>query len=155
MSAEKRRNETQESVASTNSINPKENAEEREIPWYGYPVPTVRTMAALGHPTAEFARGARNDFRDTRAKPACVVLALALSTLLQFGCQGPCESLADRICGCEPNRLERDACQQQIRSAGNPDITPQENEVCETLLDTCTCDALEREDIQACGLSKT
>ena len=72
------------------------------------------------------------------------------------GCEGPCAALASKICGCEPNRSAEAACLQTVRSAMNfrPTVTEAENAACERLLDTCTCTALEDNDLLACGLAK-
>ncbi len=34
-------------------------------------------------------------------------------------------------------------------------VSPAEKLVCESLLETCTCEALDREDFAACGLTRT
>lgn len=71
------------------------------------------------------------------------------------GCDGPCRQLADRICGCETYVIERSACLQEVDSNGNVrQPSPEEDDRCVDLLDTCTCDALEREDFAACGLAQ-
>jgi hypothetical protein len=63
--------------------------------------------------------------------------------------------LAEQICACELNLREEDACLEAIRatSAGR---TPSEaeNQICELRLDGCTCEALEKGDLAACGLAK-
>lgn len=75
--------------------------------------------------------------------------------MIGSGCNGPCESLAERICSCEPNSLEERGCIEEVRTAmGTYSPTPAEMEACEAALDTCDCEALEREDLAACGLSK-
>ena len=78
------------------------------------------------------------------------LVALSLAS-----CNGPCESLAEKICSCEPNSTEEAGCIEQVRSEMNR-ITPSasQEEMCDSLLDGCDCEALEREDFAACGLSK-
>ena len=83
---------------------------------------------------------------------------LSLSPLLALliaSCSGPCESLAERICSCEPNSIEESGCLEQVRSEMDR-VTPTagQEELCDSLLDGCDCEALEREDFAACGLSK-
>jgi hypothetical protein len=61
--------------------------------------------------------------------------------------------LAVRICSCKPNRLERDTCERQAKAMQVP-TTDAEKEQCSALLDTCSCQALERSELVACGLAK-
>jgi hypothetical protein len=78
------------------------------------------------------------------------LLALAISS-----CSGPCETLAERICSCEPNSIAESACVEQVRSAMEQNApTTADEEVCDSLLDGCTCEALEAEEFEKCGLSK-
>lgn len=87
----------------------------------------------------------------SRALTALLLIALGASA-----CDGPCRSLAERICNCEFNAVERGACLREIDSNGNVrQPTSEEDEACMAFLDTCTCEALEREDNVACGLTKT
>lgn len=82
-------------------------------------------------------------------------LGLGLVMLAGVGCNGPCESLAERICSCEPNNLEEQGCIEEVRiTMGLYSPTPAELDACSAALDTCDCEALEREDLAACGLSK-
>jgi hypothetical protein len=80
------------------------------------------------------------------------LLPLALSLA---ACDGPCESLAKQICSCEQNAVEEAGCLQEVRAA-MARISPsvQEEETCSELLDGCTCDKLENEEFEACGLTK-
>lgn len=82
-------------------------------------------------------------------------MALAVAALGSglAACAEPCVALAQQYCGCLPNRPERDACVRQAQVA-RPEISPEEAEVCSALLDTCTCEAVERGDLAACGLAK-
>ena len=81
-----------------------------------------------------------------------MLAALALSAALA-GCNGPCQTLADRICACEPNRTEEQSCQLTVQMRSNLPVSQAEAQVCSDLLDTCDCDALAREDYAACGLA--
>lgn len=82
------------------------------------------------------------------------VLVLSLGALLG-ACTPPCEALAQEICACELNLREEEACREAIRAAA-AGRTPSEAEdqLCEARLDGCTCEALERGDLAACGLAK-
>ena len=84
------------------------------------------------------------------AREGLAALALALAGA---ACTDPCVALAQEYCGCLPNRLERDACLRQAQSS-QPELTGDEEDVCSSLLDTCTCEAVERGDLAACGLAK-
>jgi len=81
-----------------------------------------------------------------------LLVAVALSAA---GCTSPCVSLADTICDCKPNQPERNLCAQQVSEsrAGKGDVTDAETAVCEGLLDSCTCEALEGGNLAACGLT--
>jgi hypothetical protein len=86
------------------------------------------------------------------------VRLLSLSPLLALllaSCNGPCESLAERICSCEPNAIEEAACVEQVR-AEMENLVPSglEEETCDALLDGCTCEAIEAEQFDRCGISK-
>jgi|JI10StandDraft_1071094.scaffolds.fasta_scaffold177892_3 hypothetical protein len=82
-------------------------------------------------------------------------LLLVAAALSAAGCTSPCVSLADTICDCKPNQPERNLCAQQVSesSAGKSDVTDAEALACEALLLTCTCEALERGELGACGLT--
>ena len=85
-----------------------------------------------------------------------VLLILVSLGWLGIGCTSPCRQLADEICACEFNSVAEAACIQEIEANNNiREPTNEENERCEMLLDTCTCDALEREDFVACGLTNS
>lgn len=90
-----------------------------------------------------------------RAGPRLLAVLLASVVLGAAGCDGPCRSLAERVCECEPNIRLRNACQQEIDANGNVrQPTSEEDDRCIELLETCTCQALERQDFAACGLTK-
>jgi hypothetical protein len=84
------------------------------------------------------------------------LLSLSLPLALALcACDGPCESLAKRICSCEPNQSEEQGCLQEVRAAMErfaPSV--QEEMTCSELLDGCTCEKLENEEFSACGISK-
>lgn len=77
---------------------------------------------------------------------------LAAATLV--ACDGPCESLAEKICSCEPNEVEKRGCLEQVRVAMQRAATTAETNACSEALDTCDCEVLEREEYRLCGLSK-
>lgn len=92
-------------------------------------------------------------FRPSAALLSRRLLPWALVAL--WGCDGPCRALAERICDCEFNARERAACIQEIDS--NESVRPptdEENERCSELMDSCTCDALENQEFDRCGLTK-
>lgn len=78
-----------------------------------------------------------------------VVLILSATTV---ACDGPCRSLAEQICSCEANETREILCLNRV---DNSVREPQENDnaECEALLRTCTCDAIDRGDFKACGLT--
>lgn len=91
-------------------------------------------------------------FQKTRETLILSFLALALTVPLH-GCSGNCESLAEKICSCRPNRTEENTCLEQIKAGSGLEVTTEQEQICSELLDTCTCDALERDDLAACGLA--
>lgn len=82
---------------------------------------------------------------------ACLLASAAL-----FGataCSGPCETLAEKICSCEINGTQEQSCLLRMQRVGDRVVSTEEAERCSNLLDTCDCDALDREDYAACGLT--
>ncbi len=83
---------------------------------------------------------------------ACLATSVLLG-LASAGCEGSCDALAERICGCELNSSREQACLLRMQRVGDREVSPAEGERCSALLDTCDCDALDREDFGKCGLS--
>jgi hypothetical protein len=81
------------------------------------------------------------------------LIVFALVAGLAQGCQDPCVALAQRICNCEPTPADRRACQQEriTNQQSKIEIDDADRAVCEEKLETCTCDALDRNDLEACG----
>jgi hypothetical protein len=92
------------------------------------------------------------------ARTAALALG-ALGLLAASGCSGPCSTLSEQVCQCRPSRPEIDACVQQVRlsRASKPNPSIAEEAVCEAILDSgkCTCDAVARGELAACGLAPT
>lgn len=82
----------------------------------------------------------------------CLVTLAAAGALA--GCSGPCEELSDAICSCRANNTEMARCQEQVRSSMSIDPSDAQNQQCELFLETCTCDALEQNMPEKCGLAK-
>lgn len=82
-------------------------------------------------------------------------LILAAALALAAGCSDPCTSLSSTICDCKVNEPERNLCDEQVRiaRATKDEITEAESLACDALLESCTCEALERGDLKACGLA--
>jgi phage-related protein len=76
-------------------------------------------------------------------------LSVALS-----GCSGPCRALAETVCSCEPNDVEQQACLVRIDAVSDRPVSPAEEDRCDQLLESCTCDALAVDNFAACGLTK-
>ena len=68
-------------------------------------------------------------------------------------CQDPCVTLAQRICACEKTPGERSACQLDniTNRQSSVTISNADRQVCEAKLNTCTCDKLDTNDLDACG----
>jgi hypothetical protein len=70
------------------------------------------------------------------------------------GCAGPCENLANIICDCEEDPVQRQACRNQVTTdVGRIKFEDKDNQYCEQKLKTCDkeCVALRRGDRAACG----
>lgn len=114
----------------------------------------------LHAPFHPFVRGALGAFAaHRRGRGPLRALAAALLSVGLLGtsaCDGPCRTLAERICACEFNASEQAACLLEIDSNGNVRMpTAEEDEACMVFLDSCTCEALAAENFAACGLTKT
>lgn len=82
------------------------------------------------------------------------LLGLLLCAGALSACDGPCRMLNERICGCNPTTLERNACLDRLDlNARNRTVTVEEEARCEELLDTCSCAALDQNQDELCGLS--
>ncbi|MFN0063049.1 MAG: hypothetical protein ACKVPX_11110 [Myxococcaceae bacterium] len=82
-------------------------------------------------------------------------LALALPALT-LGCKGPCRQLADKLCECRTNTIDRQQCQQEVAlEADRAVITSEDDEVCAALLEGCDCNNVSTaEGKAACGLAR-
>ncbi len=80
---------------------------------------------------------------------------LFLGALFWAGCSSPCRDLAERICSCEPNRTEEQACTLRLDGQSTRNVTAADEERCATFLEVCDCPALDRGDLAACGLVQT
>ncbi|MCC6810501.1 MAG: hypothetical protein IT381_23930 [Deltaproteobacteria bacterium] len=80
-------------------------------------------------------------------------LALGLGALSQ-SCAGPCENLANLICDCEEDPVQRQSCRTQVTTdVGRIKFDKGDNDRCTQFLKTCDpqCRALRRGDRAACG----
>jgi hypothetical protein len=81
----------------------------------------------------------------------CIVVAFGAA------CAGPCERLANIICNCEEDAIQRQSCIQQVTTdVGRIKFTESDNAYCTEKLDTCDdkCVALRSGNRQACGFVK-
>ena len=84
--------------------------------------------------------------------PRWTVLFVVLFAACLFACDGPCTNLAEQICSCQPNETRERACLVNV-DLSTRDPLEREDSRCEELLQTCSCDALDRGDFEACGLT--
>jgi hypothetical protein len=82
-----------------------------------------------------------------------VVFGALLSAALSAACQDPCVQLAERICRCERSEAQRRVCRSDriVQQQNNVTIDEADREFCAQKLDTCTCAALDQQDLDACG----
>ena len=84
-----------------------------------------------------------------------MVCLCSLPAVGLLGCFDPCATLADRICQCEDTEYLRQVCSQRVelqKQQRKP--TDADKKVCEAALKTCTCEALESQDLTACGYAR-
>jgi hypothetical protein len=83
--------------------------------------------------------------------------ASMLTLLLAAGCGDACLKLADQICSCQPDQTSQANCQQRARDVeGVFNVRKQDEQFCQHLLDTNSCDCKKLdtpEGRQACGTS--
>jgi hypothetical protein len=83
--------------------------------------------------------------------------ALALCTTalqLYTACSDPCMDLANAICDCETTARAQQTCKQRVTNVANQRTASQaEQDRCNTLLGSCTCDELSAGHLAACGLT--
>ena len=82
-------------------------------------------------------------------------LALLVAGLTS-GCDSACKELAYKVCDCQPSRSKESRCDVAIESAfENQEPSGDEDDRCQSILDsgTCTCEAIEADNLSACGLS--
>ena len=84
--------------------------------------------------------------------PRWLLLAAVLLSPVLSACDGPCQDLAEKICDCEPNQTRTRSCLITVDTAIQDPIQ-EDNDRCEVLLRSCTCDAIDRGDFEACGLT--
>jgi len=80
--------------------------------------------------------------------------AVFIVACLFAGCGDPCNDLSKKVCKCKPTQVEQQACTQTIDTSSRPGASDAEKDHCSELLDTCTCDALKKGDLAACGLAE-
>jgi hypothetical protein len=81
------------------------------------------------------------------------VVSLVFGVVAAAGCEDPCVTLATRICNCELTSAERTNCQTEriVNEQSSIKITDADRDVCVAKLQTCTCDALDNNDLDKCG----
>lgn len=81
------------------------------------------------------------------------LFAFFLAAAALSACKGPCDELRDRICDCGANDNLKEACQDRSRKTLDTKVTASDEAICEDLLETCSCIALEEGQLSACGLA--
>ncbi|MFN7131666.1 MAG: hypothetical protein ACK4N5_06260 [Myxococcales bacterium] len=89
-------------------------------------------------------------------RPLALLVSLLLLVSLSTGCKSPCVQLAEKVCECLPRGTERDQCNRQAADQARlVQLTPEQEEQCEALLDRCDCTQLNTiEGKQACGWAR-
>ena len=81
------------------------------------------------------------------------LILAACSVVVTAACQDPCVALAERICSCEPTESDRRSCRTDriVNQQSQIAISDTDRELCAEKLDTCSCGALDENDLDACG----
>jgi hypothetical protein len=90
------------------------------------------------------------------ARASLLASSLAFgAALLASGCTDPCVALAERICNCEPTLRDRRSCtiERVTNQQGRVQISDDDRAACSAALDTCTCAALDENNLEACGFA--
>jgi hypothetical protein len=82
-----------------------------------------------------------------------VCFCAVVIVFLPAACSNPCEDLAERICSCELTAVERQACRADRITSRNVEVSANDEEVCAVALDTCTCAALDQNQLDACAFA--
>jgi hypothetical protein len=85
------------------------------------------------------------------------VMAVATVALLgAAGCKGSCRQLAEKLCECEANTVDRERCLQNVSQRSSGAVVTADDEVaCEALLDQCDCNNIDTaEGKRACGMAR-
>jgi len=92
----------------------------------------------------------------TATLPLVFVLTIFASALTLAGCGDECQTLADKICQCEPGVRQQEACRldYQTQQQNQPAPSATQLEACGTALLTCTCDALDENRTDMCGFTR-
>ena len=87
-------------------------------------------------------------------KSNIIYCTLLFTLCVLFSCEDPCVALAKDVCRCEEQETEQKSCIQNVEDeAGGKDLSQSEQDLCESLLDTCTCDALDQGEYALCGMA--
>jgi hypothetical protein len=81
---------------------------------------------------------------------------MAAAALGLAGCKGDCRKLAEKLCDCSVNSLEKDACLQRAASE-DARVGPlaEDNRRCGELLKICDCNTANTlAGKRACGLAR-
>lgn len=83
------------------------------------------------------------------------IVAAVVAVALGTGCQDPCVALAERICNCEATADQRRACiaDRVTNQQGTVEVDDADREFCAARLETCTCAALDQNDLASCGFA--
>jgi hypothetical protein len=79
-----------------------------------------------------------------RSLSHALFLVALLAVPLLAGCKSPCRRLAEQLCECTTNSLERESCLRTVSNReSNVEVTAEQEALCETLIPRCDCRALD------------
>ena len=89
-----------------------------------------------------------------RLKSNILRISVLGSLVFVLACEGPCVALAKDVCRCLASETEQKTCIQNVENeAGESELSADEEKVCEALLETCTCNAIENKEYALCGMA--
>ena len=78
-----------------------------------------------------------------------------LVPLMGLSACDPCLELSNRICDCQLTPGDQQRCRiARDEQRNQRDVSDADREKCAAALETCTCDALDQNQVELCGLSR-
>lgn len=85
-----------------------------------------------------------------------ILVAIAASALVLGGCKGSCRQLAEKLCECESNTVEKEQCLREVSAQEQfTEPTAEDEAFCESKLEVCDCHLIDTaQGKKDCGLAR-